>query len=315
MPPNEKYALSALDAYMNRMYKIIVILIPSFCLCASSSIIIFYALGIFPSLNFPLLLAFGASDLVYLAIGIFFAKTGFTTDGVVKASKLKQAKITMAVIITIQWNAISYIFPFRDFWAFAAFFVIIFVLFFDKKLVFWQTLAILASVVVSWFLNGDLLLPVRDEYFIANMLYRVINFVLLLGTINLITYLGGKCLVEELEKYANYDTLTRLLNRKSMNAYLDEAYSQACKNKADFCILMIDIDDFKKVNDTYGHDCGDEVLKYVATTVSCGVKKQDNVFRWGGEEILTLLRANKAQAMSAAERIRLSGNLRKVSVF
>ena len=149
-----------------------------------------------------------------------------------------------------------------------------------------------------------MLLPVKNEYFLGNMIYRFIAFTLILGSINFLTYLGGKCLVEELERYANYDTLTHLLNRKSMDTYLDSAYSQASKDNTPFCLLMIDIDNFKKVNDTYGHDCGDEVLRFVANTVSCGVKKQDNVFRWGGEEILILLRANKEQAIAAAERIR-----------
>ena len=67
---------------------------------------------------------------------------------------------------------------------------------------------------------------------------------------------------------------------------------------------MMDIDDFKKVNDTYGHDCGDEVLKYVAGIVSTGVRKNDNVFRWGGEEILVLINADEDRAVAVAERIR-----------
>jgi diguanylate cyclase (GGDEF)-like protein len=67
---------------------------------------------------------------------------------------------------------------------------------------------------------------------------------------------------------------------------------------------MADIDDFKNVNDTYGHDFGDEVLKYVAHTILTGVKKTDYVFRWGGEEICILLKANIEQAEAAAERIR-----------
>ena len=107
-----------------------------------------------------------------------------------------------------------------------------------------------------------------------------------------ITYFGSKFLLEELEKYANYDTLTHLLNRRSMDNYMQEAYRQATTGKSSFCLLMADIDDFKKVNDTYGHDCGDEVLKYVAQTISTGVKKNDSVFRWGGEEICILLNAD-----------------------
>ena len=71
-----------------------------------------------------------------------------------------------------------------------------------------------------------------------------------------------------------------------------------------FCLMMIDIDDFKHVNDTYGHECGDEVLQYVAHTISTGVKKDDYVFRWGGEEILVLLKTDIEKAKAAAERIR-----------
>ncbi len=89
-----------------------------------------------------------------------------------------------------------------------------------------------------------------------------------------------------------------------MNLYINEAMDDAIKNHSTFCLLMIDIDDFKHVNDTYGHECGDEVLKYVAHTISTGVKKDDYVFRWGGEEILVLLKTDIEKSKAAAERIR-----------
>ena len=95
----------------------------------------------------------------------------------------------------------------------------------------------------------------------------------------IITYFGSKFLVEELEKYANYDTLTHLLNRRSMDNYLQEAYRQANTGRSSFCLLMADIDDFKKVNDTYGHDCGDEVLKYVAQTISAAERIRADIAR------------------------------------
>jgi diguanylate cyclase (GGDEF)-like protein len=157
---------------------------------------------------------------------------------------------------------------------------------------------------ISWFLKGGLLLPTEDNYFFANMTFRMVGLVLMLLSINIITYFGGHFLVEELEKYVNYDTLTHLLNRRSMDNYLQAAHRQAKTGQATFCLMMMDIDDFKKVNDTYGHDCGDEVLKYVAHTISTGVKKNDYVFRWGGEEILVLLNTDFDKALAAAERIR-----------
>lgn len=119
-----------------------------------------------------------------------------------------------------------------------------------------------------------------------------------------LTHLGSKYLIDELEKYANYDTLTHLLNRKSMDGYLRAAHQKARNGKNPFCLMMVDIDDFKKVNDTYGHDCGDEVLKYVAHTIMSGVMKNDYVFRWGGEEICILMKTDVEHAVAAAERIR-----------
>ncbi|MBR1816169.1 MAG: GGDEF domain-containing protein [Lachnospiraceae bacterium] len=106
-----------------------------------------------------------------------------------------------------------------------------------------------------------------------------------------------------LEEQANYDKLTHLLNRNAMAKYFDDAIILAERDNKDFCILMLDIDDFKKVNDTYGHDCGDEVLKTVARVISDDLRQGDAVFRWGGEEIVVLIRSDIKVATSVAHRI------------
>ena len=68
---------------------------------------------------------------------------------------------------------------------------------------------------------------------------------------------------------------------------------------------MFDIDNFKRVNDTYGHDMGDEVLVRVAATAKSCIRSGDSIGRWGGEEFMILLpEANKEEAVSIAERIR-----------
>lgn len=299
-----KWEMSALDAYTNRVYKIIVLIIPIFCLCASTTITTLHFIGWYPDINETAMWLFDLSDVIYLSIGIYFIKTGFREDGIVYPDKLHAAKYTMAVIVIIQWNAISYIWPFTDFWAYCLLFTIVEAFFFDVKLVAFSTVGISVSMFISWFLKGGLLLPTEDNYFFANMTFRMVGLVLMLLSINIITYFGGHFLVEELEKYVNYDTLTHLLNRRSMDNYLQAAHRQAKTGQATFCLMMMDIDDFKKVNDTYGHDCGDEVLRYVAHTISTGVKKNDYVFRWGGEEILVLLNTDFDKALAAAERIR-----------
>ena len=299
-----KREMSALDAYTNRVYKIIVLMIPGFCMCASATIVTLHFLGWYPDITFAAMWAFVFMDFIFLAIGIYFIRTGFDEDGIVYPDKLHAAKYTMAVIYIIQWNTISYIWPFTDFWAYCLLFTIVYAFFFDVRLVAFETAGITVSMLLSWFIKGGMLLPRRDEYFSANMTFRVVGVVLMLLCINIITYFGGKFLVQELEKYVNYDTLTHLLNRRTMDNYLKAAHKQAQTGQTTFCLMMMDIDDFKKVNDTYGHDCGDEVLKYVAHTVTTGVKKNDNVFRWGGEEILVLLNTDYEKTMAAAERIR-----------
>ena len=106
-----------------------------------------------------------------------------------------------------------------------------------------------------------------------------------------------------LGEIAHYDPLTHLMNRRSMNEYLEDVLEEAVQKEKSFCLIMADIDDFKKVNDTYGHDCGDEVLITVSNIISDRVRKKDYVCRWGGEEILILLQADKDVAVQVAERI------------
>lgn len=280
------------------------LIIPVFCICASTTITTLHLIGWYEDINERLMWIFDFSTLIYLFIGIYFFRTGFGEDGIIKSEKLRNAKITILGFLLIQWNAISYVWPFSDFWAYCVLFTIVLAFFFDEKYVAVSSVCFLVSLFLSWYLKGGRLLPEQGAYFNANIVFRLVGIILMMGSINIITYFGGKYLVEELEKYANYDTLTRLLNRRSMDNYLEAAYRQAQTGKASFCLLMADIDDFKKVNDTYGHDCGDEVLKYVAQTITTGVKKSDNVFRWGGEEICILLNADEDRAVQVAERIR-----------
>ncbi len=108
----------------------------------------------------------------------------------------------------------------------------------------------------------------------------------------------------KLEEIANYDPLTKLLNRRSMAQYLNKSFEEAQTDNEIFCVIMTDIDDFKKVNDTYGHAVGDRVLISISDLISKNIRKNDHVCRWGGEEILILLMADIDHAQRIAERIR-----------
>ena len=107
----------------------------------------------------------------------------------------------------------------------------------------------------------------------------------------------------QLKKLSTIDPLTKLANRRSMSEKLNIAMHLLKKDKKTFSVILGDIDDFKKVNDTYGHDCGDKVLVMVANTISSQMREGDFVCRWGGEEILILVNGNLEAAKSLGERI------------
>ena len=111
---------------------------------------------------------------------------------------------------------------------------------------------------------------------------------------------------EKLDELAHKDPLTKLYNRRSMSLIIEQRMEQLKKSGKRFTIILGDIDDFKKVNDTYGHDAGDLVLKSVASTIMNGVRGNDAVCRWGGEEILILVSDPLETAGLCAERIRRS---------
>lgn len=108
----------------------------------------------------------------------------------------------------------------------------------------------------------------------------------------------------EMANSANYDALTNLLNRRSFDKYMSSSIEAAITENNGFSVLMCDIDDFKKVNDTYGHDCGDKVLINVAEKLKGTVRGNDVVFRWGGEEMLILLAVDGEIAEQVAQRCR-----------
>src|SRR5690554_3375364 len=93
----------------------------------------------------------------------------------------------------------------------------------------------------------------------------------------------------KLREQASHDSLTGLLNRRAGEIELDVALIQAEEKQSPFCVLMADIDDFKAVNDTYGHLKGDEIIKVVANILMEETRKTDKCLRWGGEEFIVLL--------------------------
>jgi diguanylate cyclase (GGDEF)-like protein len=110
----------------------------------------------------------------------------------------------------------------------------------------------------------------------------------------------------ELNHMARTDRLTQIANRGETETLLKEAVAlAAAKDTEPLSVLMLDIDDFKKVNDIYGHDVGDKVLTETAKALRSHVRLGDTLGRWGGEEFLLILpKATEEAAANIADRIR-----------
>jgi diguanylate cyclase (GGDEF)-like protein len=108
---------------------------------------------------------------------------------------------------------------------------------------------------------------------------------------------------EKLEFQATHDELTGLYNRRHMLAEMERELNQVIRYHVPFSLALLDLDHFKKVNDTHGHAAGDAVLKHVADKLKKSARNVDIMGRWGGEEFLILLPHSKGEdAIRAVEK-------------
>jgi len=107
------------------------------------------------------------------------------------------------------------------------------------------------------------------------------------------------------ERQARIDYLTGIYNRLMFNELLEAELQRARRYGSDLSLIMFDLDHFKKVNDTCGHNIGDHVLKEVAQLVSDSIRAHDILTRWGGEEFMVLIpKSGQNQAAILAEKLR-----------
>lgn len=112
---------------------------------------------------------------------------------------------------------------------------------------------------------------------------------------------------EKLQRLAITDELTQTFNRRHFMAAAEIVFLQAQRGKGPFSVVLLDADDFKQVNDGYGHLAGDEVLRQLAENIRKSIRKHDLLARYGGEEFIVLLPSTHLEeALEVAERIRVA---------
>ena len=126
-----------------------------------------------------------------------------------------------------------------------------------------------------------------------------------------------KLLMEALQQSAFRDGLTGLYNRKFLEEHTKKLIPQALRDKFNIGVLLLDMDHFKAVNDEYGHDIGDKVLKELARILNETIRESDIIIRYGGEEFIVLLVNIKTeeQAISVANKIRIKVSENEIDVY
>ena len=111
-------------------------------------------------------------------------------------------------------------------------------------------------------------------------------------------------LMEKLKDTSLRDGMTGLYNRRFLEEFIDKVMSQALRDKNTYSILMLDVDFFKMVNDTYGHDAGDKVITILAKILQENIRESDLAIRYGGEEFIIMLHnANDEGTLKVANKI------------
>ena len=119
---------------------------------------------------------------------------------------------------------------------------------------------------------------------------------------------------EKLKKQTYYDELTKIFNRKAYNERIQEKFDLFDRYDTNFTIAMYDLDNFKNINDTYGHDIGDKVLVEITNEVKSIIRKTDFLFRVGGEEFVIIFdKISLDESYDIAEKIRI--NISKMQII
>jgi diguanylate cyclase (GGDEF)-like protein len=133
----------------------------------------------------------------------------------------------------------------------------------------------------------------------------ILNSCLQCGAMVAYVWMTASLLRHDLEVQASTDPLTGLLNRRAFELASEKAFAACRDADLDISAIVIDLDDFKEINDTHGHHCGDEILIAVSRALEAGMRKQDVLARIGGDEFAVVLpQTTLEEAEEIAERLR-----------
>jgi len=180
------------DEYHILVHKKLLTFTPIIGASAATTFTVARLLGKFAFVSITNLICFDIACLSYFVFAYFLKKAGIVNNGVVSQKAMDNCDLFMVGLIIFQWNLITYIFPTRDFWGYAPMFVLLSSFMFRTKAVRDSIIGISVSIGVSWIIDGDDLLPIRDDLFAENFILRCVALFISFTVIYVLTYYAEK---------------------------------------------------------------------------------------------------------------------------
>ena len=278
-------------------------------MCHVTQIMFFCILGTM------LLVAVNAmSILIYVICTILLIKKKPAAAGILFSSEISLASLALAYLAGIGTFLVSY-------------FLVVLLIQMIIPYAGWKIripmIAMIVMLSLACFAITEIYEPLIDitsiktAYSVFNILVgsgSVISIVAVNNAVNKVVEQLNKIKLDKYMDEAHLDALTGLYNRRYAKIIFERIHNNTEQHNM-WCVAMLDADNFKHINDTYGHEAGDIVLHELAEIIKASVRKTDYVFRWGGEEFLLLLRnAEINDSYSTLDKIRVRIQERKIKI-
>ncbi|MBP1934904.1 GGDEF domain-containing protein [Ammoniphilus resinae] len=179
------------------------------------------------------------------------------------------------------------------------YFVYIFMVLERKKALAYSLLILLITIVMGIpHLHNPRANDTLIQFYISTVLYTLILFYFQ-------RIVSAYIESDMLRKNAYYDSLTDIGNRRAVDTWIENEIKRCNESSSVFSIIYFDIDHFKRINDEYGHDVGDYVLKEFSSLVKSYIRSSDFFGRWGGEEFIILTNRSLTESIQFSERLRI----------
>lgn len=288
-----------------RIYRIVMVIAIAFCYSFDSVFLyLYYKIGTIDFIVFLTFTSLAIFHLLFFSYLHWFGISEKFKNPHMTRWQLSYAVLIQIICIILQPSLTMY------------FMALIFIIFsfaiirinIIEALVMWVITTIIISLTLYYFdINNILIInPTREEKLLIIISYSAILFrIILLGYYNALIKQKLFTMNAKLEKETRYDDLTQIYNRKSILDYYNDFKNICKRSNNSFCVIMIDLDKFKDVNDKYGHLQGDVVLFETARIIKESCRDIDKIGRYGGEEFLLLLSSQtKEEAFKVIERVR-----------